>query len=401
MQPTITRNTLRTKPVQEMSPEELEQAILANEEVLYKDFDEGFARGMVSEIIDNLRVYYRPRFYGLDDISDFNEKGEKVIFASNHSGMAFPWDAIIMGCEMMARNNFDLHKIFRPLASPLLSASRLMNPYMVDNAWRRAGGIDATTLNFETVMRFGRTNALIYPEGVPGIGKGFNRRYQLQTFSSSVVRMSLKYRADVVSIFCINGEHLNPYSYNVPWLNRLVNKIGVPFLFVGILTIPLLLQPWLFYASLPAQLNYVRGKRYRPYEMTNLSWEEMTTEEIKRVRDQLQAEMQAEIDELKVQYGQNPYKWGEFFRNLFKNWRMLPYTTPIGWPVLFLEFERKYRKTGVPPDNITKGWFRFLRACWHHPLMIAYFIPVIGWIPLIIKGISGRKKVKSWSGSHV
>jgi hypothetical protein len=308
----------------------------------------------------------------------------------------------MLGAGLMDRYDFDMTRLFRPLAAPMLSASNLMCPYLLDNAWKRIGALDASSLNFETLMNQSQYNVLIYPEGVPGIGKGFNRRYQLQTFSTSMIRMALKYRTDIISVFCINAEYLNPHAYRLKWLNRLVNKVGIPFFFVGLLTIPLLLFPFLFYSGLPAKLIYVRGKRYKPYEMTDLSWEDISQEEIKRIRDEVQQGMQEEISGYAEQYGKKPYKMGELWRNLKKHWRDFPYTTPLGWPAVFTEYDRLYhRNPDEAPEGIIRGWFKFWRIVFKNPIVVCYFLPLIGWFPIVWRGLRGRRKVKSWSGSKV
>ena len=78
-------------------------------------------------------------------------------------------------------------------------------------------------------MQYNDSNILIYPEGVPGIGKGFNNKYQLQRFSTSFIRMAIKYKTDIIPISTINAEYINPWSYNIGWITKLVNKIGMPF----------------------------------------------------------------------------------------------------------------------------------------------------------------------------
>ncbi|MEM9986420.1 MAG: hypothetical protein AAF804_15105, partial [Bacteroidota bacterium] len=86
--------------------------------------------------------------------------------------------------------------------------------------------------------------------------------------------------------------------------------------------------------------------------------------------------------------------------NLRKHWRSLPYWTPIGWPHLFTEYDRRYYSEAEPPHGVVKGWFKFWRIIWNNPMVLAYFIPVFGWIPIIWKGMRGRRKVQAWTGSQ-
>ena len=390
------------KHYRDLDAEELAEAIAANQAVIHQHFDLDFMRSLNHELVPLLNTYFRPEFVGFDDMPERAASDRPLIFACNHSGMAFPWDAIIFGSGLFAKHDYDMGKLFRPLAAPMLSASNLMNPFLLRDLWKRVGAVDATGLNFETLMNQSESNILVYPEGVPGIGKGFNRRYQLQTFSTSMIRMAIKYRTDIVAVSCINGEWINPFSYTSRWLNRQVNKIGIPYLPVALQTPLLLVQPWLFYYALPAKLTYVRGPRFSPSEMVaGKDIDDCSVEEIRRVRDAIQTAMQAELDAQVQRHGRSPYRMGEFLRHLAKHWRDLPYWTPIGWPSLFTEFDRRYYSEPEPPQGIIRGWFRFWRIIWQNPIVLAYFTPVLGWIPIFLKGLKNRRVVKAWEGSQV
>ena len=357
-------------------------------------------RSLNTEIVDYLNVYFRPVFEGFDELPARGEGDRPLIYACNHSGMAFPWDAIIFGAGLFHKHDYQLEKLFRPLASPLLSASNLMNPFLLKNLWKRVGAIDATSLNFETMMQYPDAHLLIYPEGVPGIGKGFNRKYQLQKFSTSMVRMAMKYDTKIVGMSCVNGEYINPWSYSWDPLNQWVRKLGIPFLPIALHTPLLLLQPWLYYYGFPAKLTYVRGNTYNPREMLGKNnWDDITEEDILNVRDQIQADMQKELNKNVKKWGRKPFNWKELRKNLAKYWRHLPYWTPIGWPALFTEYDRRYGGEDKPPTKVVRGWFQFWAIVFRNPIVFAYFIPVLGWIPIIYKGMRGRKKVQGWDGA--
>ncbi|MEM7658195.1 MAG: hypothetical protein AAF399_18860 [Bacteroidota bacterium] len=388
------------KPYRDLTPEELAEAIEANKVIFHQHFDLTFLKSLNEEIVQQLNHYFRPQLIGFEDMPDRHDTEHPIIYACNHSGMAFPWDAIIFGSSLMKKHEYQIHKLFRPLAAPMLSASNLMNPFLLTDLWKRVGAIDATGLNFETMMHYPDANLLIYPEGVPGIGKGFNRRYEMQPFSTSMIRMAIKYRTDIIGLSCVNGEFINPYAYSSQRINKLINKVGVPFLPLSPILLLLVLQPWIFYLGFPARLTYIMGNRYRPYELVgDKAWEEVSMEEIRQVRDHIQADMQAELDQQVQEHGRKPYRWGELFRNLAKHWRDLPYWLPVGWPALFTEFDRRYQKESTPPKGIIRGWFKFWRILFRNPIIFAYFIPVLGWLPILWKGLRGRRVVQPWEGS--
>ncbi|MEO1451477.1 MAG: 1-acyl-sn-glycerol-3-phosphate acyltransferase [Bacteroidota bacterium] len=390
-----------TKAYRDMDPGELATAIEANKKIFDEHFDLRFLRALNSEIVKHLKIYFRPEFVGFDEMPQRTNPERPLIYACNHSGMAFPWDAIIFGAGLFAKHDYKFERLFRALAAPMLSASNLMNPFILRDLWKRVGALDATGLNFETMMHYPDSNLLIYPEGVPGIGKGFNRKYQLQTFSTSMIRMAIKYKTAIIGVSCVNGEYINPFSYASRRLNKLVQKIGVPYLPVALQTPLLLLQPWLFYYALPAKLTYVRGRMHFPSEMVNgRNIEEVSLEEIREVRDKIQAAMQEELNEAVSQYGRRPYRWGEFLRNVGRHVRDLPFWTPIGWPALFTEFDRRYYSEPEPPKDIARGFLKFWRIAFRNPIVFAYFIPILGWIPIIRKGLKGRKVVDPWEGAE-
>jgi 1-acyl-sn-glycerol-3-phosphate acyltransferase len=301
-----------------------------NKAVIHEYFDLEYTKAIIKKAIIYLnKYYYRPRFIGFEKMPSRNNPDVPLIFASNHSGMAFPWDGIILASGIYEMFDYGPDCV-RPLASPMLSESILMNPYLHDNLWKIVGSVDASFLNFETMMHQNEQNLLIYPEGVPGIGKGFNRRYQFQRFSSSFITMSIKYKTDIVPILTVNGEYINPYAYRCKWLNRLVNYIGVPFFPVGIMSLLLILQPWVFYMGFPAKLTYVLGKKIRPYEMTDKNLEELSYEELVEIKEKVRTEMQEQLNAAVEQYGKKPYWIKEYLSVNIKNLDKLPYTMPFG-----------------------------------------------------------------------
>ncbi|UZR93039.1 hypothetical protein [Chondrinema litorale] len=367
--------------------------VIDDNKIIYNEYlDLPFAIKLNEEIIDFLaNNYFRVEYIGFDDPPERNTSNHPLIFTSNHSGMAFPWDGIIFLSGLFKKWNYQ-HYAARPLIAPMLTQTTLMNPFLIPNLWKKAGSIDANMLNFETMMQHKDYNLLIYPEGVPGIGKGFNNRYQLQKVATSFVRMSLKYKTDLIPFYTINGEFINPYHYTSSFVDKLINIIKIPFLPLGALTIVLILQPWLFYYAMPAKLYFVRGKRISPYKMiADKPYKEYTQQEIEKLRDELHVTMQSELTEAKNNYGKKPYQFRQFLKVIGNNFYRLPFLFPTGWPVLFSEFYRKYKKYGANGFKMKLNWYTFFIYFLKNPFVIFYFIPIIGWIPILIKGYKKSK----------
>jgi hypothetical protein len=366
--------------------------IRANQHIYSDYFDEEFVWELDKNILQLLdRVWFRSELVGFENYPQRNNADKPLIFASNHSGMAFPWDAMV-ALSHLWRKLANLSDLPRPLSAPMLSQSALMNPFLVRNFWKRCGCVDATTLNFETMMYYREHNLMLYPEGVPGIGKGFNRKYQLQRLATSMIRLGIQHRTDIVPFYTINGEYLNPYAYSWDWLNNLSKKIGIPFIPVGPIILMVLLQPWFFYMAFPAKLTFVLGNRIRPYELTDKAHDELSREEYEALSGQVRATMQGEMDAAVRQYGQRPYRWGEIWQRVKENWRYFPFFLPFAWPALFTEFEKQYTQKGKRDIslNLTSpgAW---LRMIWRNPFTISFFIPILGWIPIAVRGYKGHK----------
>jgi len=368
----------------------LTEEIKVNQFIYDEYFDPGFMRDLVEHVMAHIdRCYFRSEFIGFEKLPKRNNPDYPLIYASNHSGMAFPWDAIIFETGLLKQKNFDFSRTLRALTAPALSQTTLMNPYLLENVWKKAGGVDATFLNFETMMHYKDSDMLIYPEGVPGIGKGFNKKYQLQRFSSSFVRMSVKYKTDIIPFSSINGEYINPYNLQSKFVNRMAQKIGIPYIPIGFMTLLVPLQPWLFYFGFPAKLKYVMGKRIKPYEWIDKPYEEITYEEFREITGRVKALMQNDLDENVKKYGKKPYQFKELFAVWKENREFFPFFLPFFWPSIFQEFNRLAKKGKV--HTLKMNFWHGIKAFRKNPITIAFFLPIIGWIPILWRGYQQNK----------
>ncbi|WP_338763558.1 glycerol acyltransferase [Bernardetia sp. ABR2-2B] len=399
------------------------KVIEANGIKINAPFDPRYAASLIKRILEPLSKYYfRTEFVGFEGEDYPDRKTDApLIFASNHSGMAFPWDAIVFSSMLLKIHNYDMTKVARPLTAPMLSQSNMMSPFAIENFWKRAGGVDATSLNFETMMEQGKFNVLIYPEGVGGIGKGFDKKYELQRLSTSTLRMSLKHKADIIPFATVNAEYINPFSYSIEFLDNLVQKLGIPFLPVGFMTVLIPLQPWMFYFALPAKLIFVRGRRIKPYKILGKPVEEATEEEIFALRDAIHAIMQRELNEAVEHYGESPYNWKEFLLTALWKWKKLPEYLPFTWAFRFIDHEKQFQKrlfelnnfSNIPPTleekvvqaqaiaqtseleeqleedkDVLDVLKETVDLVTENPEVLLMYVPVVGWLPTIWREVN-------------
>ena len=363
--------------------DEIRKILTEINQYFHEDYATSFTKN-VAEFLD--RMYFRSRWIGFENLPKRNNPPLPLIYISNHSGMAFPWDAIIFSSGLLKRAGYQLKDAARPLIYKALSETPYMNPYMMEHFWRKVGCIEATLDNFEAVMHSSLADVLIYPEGVGGISKGFDKRYKLQHFSLSFSRMALKYKVDIIPVATINGEYINPYSYRIEEINKAIQKaLKIPFLPIGPMLGLLPASPWAFYFGMPAKLTYVMGEPIKIYEMTDKDPEKITKGELRHLTNQIQQKLQNHILEAESQYGKDPYEWDELIELWRSNLDKILYLLPSGWPLLFAEHDRQYEEHKAP--EIDYGNAGFLQALAKNPDKAAYMVPFAGWLPLIRKAL--------------
>ncbi len=372
------------------TPEEEELAAIAR-------FDLAISTAFTKQVMNLLNdVYFRARLVGFEAWDERNNPAAPLIYLSNHSGMALPWDAVSFVAMLFRRFDYEYDKSLRTLITPFFTRVGLLAIYQVPEILTRSGGVEATFQNFESAMRLRRGNVLVYPEGLRGIGKGFDRRYRLQRVSTSVVRMALKYQTDLIHFATVNGEYIHPFAYRSEWLNRVGKRLlGIPFLPLTALLPFILLQPWVFYLAFPANLTFVRKSRIRWQELSQEPFDSLDETSILAIRDRVQDQMQRELTEAENTYGKSPFGWASFWRQLRRHWKLLPIFLPIGWPLLFWEFQRQFVQDPDPDKKLELRPSSLFAILWRQPWLIAYYLPIVGWIPILYwssKLGSGRER---------
>jgi len=298
-----------------------------------------------------------------------------VILAANHSGTAFPYDAITLDFSLWGRDGLAPASKFRSVFEPELSFVWWMRPFGVDNLWRRGGGVDMTFDNFERLLERG-DRVIYYPEGVPGIGKGFHKRYKLQRFRTSFLIVAARHDVPVYPVSVVNGEWVMPFHVTFPPLDRIIRKLfHVPFLPLpaGLLA---LLIPWMWYLALPAHLTFVIGDpidaRLALREQGITDFEQPDRAPLERAARGVRVRMQALLDGAVAAYGRQPYEWRSLARSLRRAGGRLGRVLPTGWPLSFLRYDRDLRRR--PARNRVHAVLRDLD-------LLAFYLP-LGW-PLL------------------
>jgi 1-acyl-sn-glycerol-3-phosphate acyltransferase len=329
--------------------------------------------GFVGEVCDH---YFRGQLIGAEKIP---ERGP-VIVAPNHSGNAFPHDAVMLDLLLWRHDGLSEPGKFRTVYTPQLAAVWWMRPFGLDNWWRRCGGVDMTFANYDRLLERG-DRVIYYPEGVPGIGKGFLKRYQLQHFHSSFVALAARHRSPVVPVSVVNAEWVNPTSVTFDWLNNIFRKtVGLPFFPIPTVFAAMLF-PFVFYLAFPCRMVFVVGE---PIDLRKLLAEEGETdldhperEAVLRVAERVRQMSQERLDAAVAEHGKKPWDLRGLWKSMGKIRGRIWSRTPLGWPYAYIRRDRDRER---PPAR--NGLHAFLRD-WD---ILFYYMP-LGWIGIALARI--------------
>ena len=349
--------------------------------------DPAWCRSFVDEVFGPLlESYYRPRLIHQDRIP----RDGPAVLAANHSGNAFPFDAMVLDVLLWMRCADTWSEKVRTTFEPELALRWWMRPFGIPDFWRRGGGVDAIFENIDALLHRG-DRIVVYPEGVQGIGKGFHRRYRLQTFHTGSITLAARHRCPFVPIHVINGEWIVPLQYTIRPLDRLMDRLfRVPFLPLpgGLLAMA---WPWVWWLSLPARLVYVVGT---PIDVAGMAHEMGIPDPDRAGHDafvplaeRIRSLMQADLDRCVQKYGRAPYHGRSLRRTLGRNVRRTVGVLPTGWAVRWLRHERD---RGRPP---ARGR---LHAVARDLDLAAFYVP-LGW-PLLSLIRTLRRPPYGWRG---
>jgi 1-acyl-sn-glycerol-3-phosphate acyltransferase len=356
-------------------------------EPTHDPFNPAFARGLVEHVLGPIADnYFRVELLGAERIPS---RGP-VILASNHSGNAFPHDAIYLDVELWRRDGLDPAMKFRTVYEPELSFVWWMRPFGLDNFWRRGGGVDMTFDNMERLLVRG-DRVLYFPEGVPGIGKGFNRRYQLQEFKTSFLLLAARHRVPLLPLYVINGEWIHPFGYTLRPLDWLMQRVfHVPFLPLP-LGLAAIVLPWIWYLGFPAKLIFVVGAPIDARAVLQAQgitqFERPERAALRRAAAEVRRAMQNELDGLVAIHGRRPYRRSELLASLRRARGTLGRILPWCWPIAFLKHERD--RSRPPPRS---RW----HAIWRDWDLLGFYLP-FGW-PLLSLARRFRKPPCGYRG---
>ncbi|MEZ4474864.1 MAG: lysophospholipid acyltransferase family protein [bacterium] len=178
------------------------------------------------------RKYFRVQTFGLENLPE-----GRVLLIANHSGQ-IPMDGMMIGTALLL--DAQPPRAVRSMVERWVPSL----PY-VSVFFSRLGQVLGTPENCRTLLAQDHT-VLVFPEGVTGINKTFDKRYQLQQFGLGFMRLALETGTPIVPVGVVGAEEQIPAIWN---LKKIAKLLGMPALPVS----PHMLIPLLGMLPLPTR----------------------------------------------------------------------------------------------------------------------------------------------------
>ena len=114
----------------------------------------------------------------------------------------------------------------------------------VGTTFSRLGVVAGSAGNFRHLLETGEL-VLVFPEGVPGIGKGFRKRYELQDWRVGHAELALRHRVPVIPVAVVGAEEAWPGIGRIDSFHA----FGAPFLPIPATPLPLPVRLHLHYGE--------------------------------------------------------------------------------------------------------------------------------------------------------
>ena len=157
--------------------------------------------------------YFRVHTNGIDNIPATG----RVLIIANHSGQV-PLDGVLIG-SALARREKD------PRAARVMIERFFPTVPFIGNILNSIGGVVGDPINCSRMLD-NEDAVIVFPEGIRGSSKLYDKRYQLQHFGSGFMRLAVQHNAPIVPVGVIGCEEAMPSFYNI---KPLAEMLGLPY----------------------------------------------------------------------------------------------------------------------------------------------------------------------------
>lgn len=242
----------------------------------------GFSPEFLVWVVPLVAWLYR-RYFRVEAIDVDNVPDGPVLLIANHSGQ-LPIDGMMIVMSVL---------LDRSEPRSVRSMVERFVPTLPIVSWffARAGQIVGTRDNFRRLVAQGEA-ILVFPEGVRGINKTYDKAYQLQGFGLGFMRLALENNLPIVPVSVVGAEEQAPSLYDFKALGKMLGMPAFPITPTFPLLGPAGLVPY------PAKYRIYFGE---PIEFTGDPDDEdrVIQEKVDRVKDAINTMIQRGLRERK------------------------------------------------------------------------------------------------------
>ena len=179
-------------------------------------FDVTTARNAAMVIAFFHRMYFRTEVFGIEHVPP-----GRVLLVANHSGQV-PIDAAIVGSSLFFDGNPP--RVVRAMVEKWTATLPFVSAF-----FNRIGQVVGVPENARRLLEMGEV-LLAFPEGIRGVSKPFERRYQLEPFGSGFMRLAIETDTPIVPVAVIGAEEQYVSLGNLKWAAHLLNLPVFPLI---------------------------------------------------------------------------------------------------------------------------------------------------------------------------
>ena len=165
----------------------------------------------------------------------------------------------------------------------------------------------------------------------------------------------------------------------------------MPFFPLGPLAFLALLQPWIFYISLPSRLTFVIGEPIHVYEMVDKPYEQLTQQELKVIGEKIRQQWQQQLLDARKTYGKKYYDIRLLLKSMWRHKRYFLRYFPPFWPFVMTYFDVNY-DANIGDESLRITLRKCLKTIIKRPWVLAMYLPIVGWAFIALRSWHRMKK---------
>ena len=151
-----------------------------------------YAKAALAPALWLYKNYFRVECHGIENLP-----AGRVMLIANHSGQ-LPLDAMMLGVSMLVEA--EPPRVGRAMVEKWAPTLPFIAPFFA-----RVGQVVGTPENCRRLLAAGET-IMVFPEGVRGLNKTWEKKYRLQEFGLGFMRLALETKTPIVPVAVIGAE---------------------------------------------------------------------------------------------------------------------------------------------------------------------------------------------------